>query len=80
MSLQLSFSKPQVVCTVAPDSGTVFVGDYEISMQDFLHLAEYVLTNTDLTNNDPRLEFVKKVGVKLKIVPGYNPGKQRLEI
>lgn len=35
------------------------LGDYEISMVDFLILAHYVLTNTDLEENDPRLQFVE---------------------
>ena len=39
----------------------VYLGDYEISLEDFLLTAEYVLTSTPLTADDPRLQFVKCV-------------------
>ena len=48
----------------------VHLGDYEISMADFLSVAQYVLTNTNLDPNDPRLEFVKWVK-SLEQVKGY---------
>ena len=57
---------------------TVNLGDYEISLEDFLIAAEYVLTNTDLEPNDPRLQFVKCVQ-SMKEVDGYNPSKKHLE-
>ena len=57
---------------------TVHLGDYEITIEDFLVAAEYVLTNTDLDPNDPRLQFVKCVQ-SMKEVGGYNPGRKRLE-
>ena len=57
---------------------TVHIGDYEISIEDFLVTAEYVLTNTDLDPNDPRLQFVKCVQ-SMKQVDGYNPRQKRLE-
>jgi len=47
----------------------VWIGDYEISMEDFLFAAHYVLTNTNLRPNDPRLQFVKSVQA-MKVVPG----------
>ena len=50
---------------------TVFLGDYEIHMDDFLQSALYVLTNTDLLEDDARLRFMEVVK-KLEIVPGYN--------
>jgi hypothetical protein len=56
---------------------TVHLGDYEISIEDFLVCAEYVLTNTDIQPNDPRLQFVKCVK-SMKEVEGYNPGQKRL--
>jgi len=57
---------------------TVFLGDYEISIEDFLVIAEYVLTNTDLEPNDPRLQFVKCVQ-SMKQTDGYNPNRNKLE-
>ena len=56
---------------------TVHLGDYEISLEDFLVTVEYVLTNTDLEPNDPRLRFVKRVQ-SMKEVAGYNPNRKRL--
>lgn len=50
----------------------VYLGDYEISLIDFLVMATYVLTNTDLRPDDPRLQFVKCVK-SMKEVDGYNP-------
>jgi len=44
-----------------PIGNTVYLGDYEISLEDFLKAALYVLTNADLEPNDPRLQFVKCV-------------------
>ncbi len=52
-------------------SQTVFLGDYQIHIDDFLQGALYVLTNTDLLEGDARLRFVEVVK-KLQIVPGYN--------
>jgi hypothetical protein len=57
---------------------TVFLGDYEISLEDFLAAAEYVLTNTDLEPSDPRILFVKYVR-SMKEVDGYNLDRKRLE-
>jgi hypothetical protein len=59
--------------------GTVFIGEYEVSLVDFLKAAKYVLTNTDLEPNDPRLQFVKCVQ-SIKKVDGNNPGKTRFEV
>lgn len=59
-------------------SDTVFLGDYEISLPDFLVIAEYVLTNTDLKPNDLRLQFVRCIQ-SMREVDGYNPNQKRLE-
>jgi hypothetical protein len=56
----------------------VFLGDYEITMKDFVDAAEYVLTITDLEPDDPRLQFVKYVQ-SIREVEGYNAGRKRLE-
>lgn len=56
----------------------IMLGDYEISMEDFLIVAEYVLTNTDLVPDDQRLQFVECVK-SMKEVDGYNQGGKRLK-
>ncbi|MEK7555141.1 MAG: hypothetical protein AAB518_04125 [Patescibacteria group bacterium] len=58
-------------------SHPVLLGDYEISIEDFLIAANYVLTNTDLDSNDPRLQFVKCIQ-SMREVEGYQPGRKRL--
>lgn len=61
------------------DDKFVHLGKYKITMNDFVAAAMYVLTNTDLEENDPRLEFVKAVQ-RLKPVKGFNRGSKRLTI
>lgn len=61
-----------------PMGNTVYLGDYEVSLEDFLVAAKYVLTNTDLEPNDPRLQFVRCVQ-SMKEVEGYNPNREHLE-
>lgn len=56
----------------------VDLGEYEISMEDFFIAAAYVLTNTDLEPDDPRLQFVKCVR-SMKEVDGFNSGRKRME-
>lgn len=49
----------------------------EIPMDDFVEAVKYVLTNSDLLENDPRpglIEFIKR----LDITDGYNKGGKRL--
>lgn len=57
----------------------VFLGDYEISMSDFMDAAHYVLTNSDLKPNDPRRGFVERVKT-MREVDGYNAGEKRFAI
>lgn len=64
--------------TIRSMVNTVFLGDYKISLEDFLVAAAYVLTNTDLEPNDSRLQFVQYVR-SMRIIEGYNRGKKRLE-
>lgn len=56
----------------------VYLGDYEISLKDFLFAADYVLTNADLMPNDPRLVFVKHVQ-SMRVVERFNPNGSHLE-
>ncbi len=55
---------------------TVMLGDYEISLKDFLLAAHYVLTNSDLAMYDPRIQFVECVQRMLR-VSEFNPGGER---
>lgn len=80
MSLKLdSGSKPKglFIKTFGFDD-TILLGDYKISMLDFLLAAKYVLTNTDLEPNDHRLKFIEVVK-KMKLVDGWDPEKKRLK-
>ena len=56
--------------TMGVGDEVVFLGDYQISMEDFLILAHYVLTNSNLTKDDPRLQFVESVR-NMEVVEGY---------
>ena len=52
-------------------------GETIIGIEDFLVAVEYVLTNTDLWDGDPRNEFLNQIKT-LKLVPGFNPQSVRL--
>lgn len=83
MSLELSNSYPDKLSVKThavhlPVTGRgddrkqiVLLGDYEIPMEDFCELALYVLTNTDLDPNDPRLQLVNRVK-SLRVIDGFN--------
>lgn len=80
MSLLLENSKPEglLVKTIGPVFGhekkgltdVVHLVKYQISMEDFLAMSYYVLTNTDLSENDPRLKYLHNVK-NLKPTKGY---------
>ena len=53
----------------------VLLGEYQISMDDWLEATWYVLTNTDLQPNDPRLGFIKRVQA-LGEVEGWSSGNR----
>ena len=57
-----------------------WMGDAEIdlSMGDFCFIVEYVMTNTDLNENDPRIKLQKKVA-GMRIVAGFNDDGHRFE-
>lgn len=56
----------------------VKLGEYVISLPDFLVAAHYVLTNTDLQQDDPRLQFMKCMEA-MKVVDGFMAGQRCLE-
>ena len=73
MSLKLSYPKPEGLEAKTAFTGSdIFLGDYQISMEDFLALTEYVLTNTDLAGDkDPRWRFITRIRAS-GIVPGWD--------
>lgn len=77
LSLDLGTKPDGTVARTDFDGKLVEVGDLEISTEDFCQLAMYVLTNTDLQPNDPRLHFMNQLA-KLSVVDGHMPGRKRL--
>ena len=85
MSLILDRSKPETIeGKTYTDDPTVYLrrrpvgGSLELDLEDFLVLARYVMTNTDLSGpDDPRLEFLRQMKL-LRRGKGYNPGRKRL--
>ncbi len=81
MSLELSRSEKNI--WVKTDSGSPLVrmtfdnGKLAIDLEDFCEMALYVLTNTDLMHDDPRLVLMRRLA-ELNVVPGYNDGGKRL--
>jgi len=51
--------------------------EIDISLEDFCAMAIYVMTNTDLNENDPRLALQREIA-SLVISEGYNAGAKRL--
>ncbi len=58
--------------------GMVQINDVNMSMEEFVRIAWYVLTNTDMDPEDPRKEFVRIVK-ESEVVEGWNgPGSVRI--
>jgi hypothetical protein len=54
----------------------VFIGDEEIDIKDFCILVEYIFTNTDLEDDDPRIVTANHIK-NYAIAEGYNSGNKR---
>lgn len=54
----------------------VSIGNYEMTLVDFLALSAYVLTTTDLEPDDPRSQFVKCV-TSMREVEGFNGAESK---
>ncbi len=89
MSLELSGSHPKVVAKsdifnnvnfsyMDPQGKTPDI-DIDMPMGDFCILALYVLCNTDLAEDDPRLALLERIK-ECKIGNGFNPGRKRIII
>lgn len=72
MSLILNNSNPKKIEISCHHTGkSIFFGDYEIPIDEFLLSVAYVLDNVDLHENDIRLKFIHMIK-KCKIEKGWN--------
>jgi hypothetical protein len=69
---------PEGLCTSAQDE-FVAIGDYRLSYSDFCFLTMYVMTNTNLRLNDPRVKLLNQMKELTKVV-GYDDVGFRLEL
>jgi len=79
MSIALHNSKPEGLVARSPGIGSpsiIYIGDYEIPMNDFADLVCHVFTNTDIVRDDPRLELKRKIA-SLELKEGFNEGSKR---
>ena len=60
-------------------TGTVRIGDYVFTYEDFFGIVEYVMENTDLRENDFRISILEQFK-SAKIVDGWNKGNKRIYI
>lgn len=83
MSMELSHSAPKVTAFTMPDGDITNLCtrgiSIDIPMKDFVLLVQYVLTNTDLNKDDPRLALVEAI-METAVINGYNEGHKRLDI
>ena len=88
MSLELTLGTvPRVVALATPGTLALWpahedddVSELQISQLDVAYLVHYWLTNTDITDdNDVRLKLIEVIK-RAELVPGYNPGAQRLRV
>ena len=56
----------------------VYFGDHVVDLEDFVEAMKYVLTNSDLLDGDPRIQFMTWCA-KLAVVDGFNPNALRLK-
>lgn len=61
MSITLDIDSPTKPWCKTITSKKIVIGKEEVGLEDFIYLAHYVLTNTDLEPDDPRRQFVKCV-------------------
>ena len=53
------------------DGDYITIGDNTFTMKDFLFIVQYVLTNTDLRENDLRLKFSEAIR-GIKVIEGWD--------
>lgn len=76
MSLILTESN-YIRCTMNPFKDTISIDDKEITNDDFCALVYYFFTNTDLKEDDFRLDLINVIK-NSTIVDGYNAGGKRI--
>jgi len=79
LSLDLGTKPNGLLAYFGADPTVLFLGDCAITMRDFVLLVEYVMTNTDLMPDDPRLRLIRRM-ISMCVVAGYNPGSSRLVV
>ena len=80
MSLILNTDTKPDLCAKTSGFGKdkLTLGEYSIGQQDFCELVMYVLTNTSLQDDDPRLKLIERIK-GLEVVSGFNSYDKRLE-
>lgn len=56
---------------------SIIIGEERMTMDDFCTIAYYVMTSTDLRQDDPRMKLFNKIK-RLHCIEGYNRGGTRL--
>ena len=77
LALELGTTPEGTVAKTDFDGKFVDVGDIRITTDDFCQLVIYVLTNTNLNQNDPRLHLMQQLA-KLNVVTGHGGYGARL--
>lgn len=65
-----------MVAFTTANGAYIEIGNVQISAVDFCQLVLYVLTNTDLKENDPRFHLMNQIA-KLNLAHGHNIGGVR---
>ena len=70
MTLHLNLGTKPDGLPIKSGFGKILIGDYQLTMEDFAAMVRYVIRNTDLQEDDPRIELVEQIK-KLRIVEGF---------
>lgn len=83
MSLKMSLTPGWIIKTCSGENKVNIchpkLSFTDMPMEDFCAMVEYVLTNTDLLRDDPRIDLVKRISFDLILAPGYNEGGHRYD-
>lgn len=77
MSIRINDTYIKTNCVGEPE---VIIGDSYFTMEEFCDIVKYVMVNTDLKDNDPRVDLLADYMAKLYCEKGYNKGNIRLEL
>lgn len=67
MSFIVGEGKNSISVNTLPQGNRILFGEKEISMEEFCSMVNYVLCNSELTGEDPRLELLADIK-SLKVV------------